>query len=71
VCDGPAEPSNTTTFGEDACRVRTGHAPANLAALRSLTVLLLRALGRTTVPDALRWVSHECFKRPLDLIGLH
>ncbi len=58
------------TFGEDACKVRTGHAPANLAALRSLAALLLRALGRTTVPDALRWVSHECFKRPLDLIAL-
>jgi len=29
------------TLGEDACRVRTGHAPRNLAMLRNLAVSLL------------------------------
>jgi len=29
------------TFGEDACRVRTGHAPQNLAAIRNLAITLL------------------------------
>lgn len=29
------------TFGEDACRVRTGHAPANLALLRRLAISVL------------------------------
>ena len=30
-----------TTFGEDACRVRTGHAPQNLAAIRNVAITLL------------------------------
>jgi len=59
-----------TTFAEDACKVRSGHGPANLATLRSLAALLLSALGRPTIPDAIRWVSYACFTRPLDLIGL-
>ena len=33
------------TFGEDACRVRTGHGPQNLAAIRNLTVGLLNLIG--------------------------
>ncbi|MBB4930670.1 putative transposase YbfD/YdcC [Lipingzhangella halophila] len=59
-----------STFAEDACKVRTGHGPANLAALRSLAALLLSALKRPTIPDAIRWVSYACFTHPLDLIGL-
>ncbi|QBI56160.1 ISAs1 family transposase [Streptomonospora litoralis] len=59
-----------TTFAEDACKVRSGHGPANLAALRSLAALLLSALARPTIPDAIRWVSYACFTRPLDLIGI-
>ncbi|MDS1269607.1 ISAs1 family transposase [Lipingzhangella sp. LS1_29] len=59
-----------TTFAEDACTVRSGHGPANLAPLRRLAALLLTALKRPTVPDAIRWVSYECFTRPLDLIGI-
>ncbi|MDT0301297.1 hypothetical protein [Streptomonospora wellingtoniae] len=59
-----------TTFAEDACKVRTGHGPVNLAALRSLAALLLTELKCPTTPDAIRWVSHGCFTRPLDLIGI-
>lgn len=43
------------SMGEDACRVRSGHAPQNLAALRNLTVGLIRHRTRHRyVPDALR-----------------
>ena len=33
------------TFGEDACRVHTGHGPQNLAATRNQTVGLLNLIG--------------------------
>ncbi|MDA2809728.1 hypothetical protein O4J56_03670 [Nocardiopsis sp. RSe5-2] len=59
-----------TTFAEDACKVRSGHGPANLAVLRSLAALRLTELKRPTAPDAIRWASYGCFTRPLDLIGL-
>ena len=42
------------TLGEDACQVRVGHAPHALAALRNAVLNLLRALGWTLIPDALR-----------------
>lgn len=42
------------TFGEDACQVRTGHAPQALAALRNGVLNLLRALGWPLIADALR-----------------
>jgi len=48
-----------TSVGEDVCKVRSGHAPDDLA-----------ALGQDTVPDAIRWVSYEAFTRPLDVIRL-
>ena len=57
-------------LGEDACRVHSGHAPDNLAALRALALVFLGRLGQDTVPDAIRWVSYEAFTRPLDVIGL-
>ncbi len=42
------------TFGEDACRVRTGHAPQNLAAIRNLTITLLNKAGFKNKAAALR-----------------
>jgi predicted transposase YbfD/YdcC len=58
------------SLGEDACKVRSGHAPDNLAALRAMALVFLERLGQDTVPDAIRWVSYEAFTRPLDVIGL-
>ncbi|MFL1380793.1 hypothetical protein [Nocardiopsis protaetiae] len=57
-------------MGEDARKVRCGHGPDNLAALRAVTLVFLGRLGQDTVPDAIRWVSYEAFTRPLDVIGL-
>lgn len=42
------------TFGEDACRVRSGSAPQILAGLRNLTIHLLEAAGFTNKAQALR-----------------
>jgi len=42
------------TFGEDACRVRSGHAPQNLAAARNVAITLIRAAGHTNQAAALR-----------------
>lgn len=42
------------TFGEDACRVRTGPAPQNLAALRNSALLLLHTAGCRRYAAALR-----------------
>lgn len=42
------------SFGEDHCRVRTGRAPHLLAALRNLTVGLLRPAGLTRVSPTRR-----------------
>lgn len=43
------------SMGEDACRVRTGHAPQNLSALRNLTIGLIRRRTRHKfIPDAFR-----------------
>lgn len=42
------------SFGEDACRVRTGGAPEVLAALRNAGLRLLRASGLTGIAAALR-----------------
>ena len=43
------------SMGEDACRVRSGHAPQNLAALRNLALGLIRQRTRHKyLPDALR-----------------
>ena len=41
-------------LGEDACRVRTGHAPQALAALRNTVISLVRLAGKTNVAAALR-----------------
>ena len=42
------------TLGEDACQVRTAHAPANLAACRNTALNLLRRAGLTNIAAALR-----------------
>ncbi|MER5179109.1 ISAs1 family transposase [Streptomyces sp. NPDC002896] len=59
-----------TTFAEDASKVRTGHGPDNMAALRSFTISLLRASGHTNIAAGLREMSYDCFRSPLDLLGL-
>ena len=43
-----------TTFGEDACRVRTGHAPQNLAAIRNAVITLLNQHNRSNKAATLR-----------------
>jgi predicted transposase YbfD/YdcC len=47
------------TFGEDACRVRTGNAPQVLAGMRNATSTLLRASGATNLAATLR--HHAAF----------
>lgn len=43
------------SMGEDACRVRSGHAPQNLSALRNLVIGLIRRRTRHKfMPDAFR-----------------
>ena len=43
------------SMGEDACRVRSGHAPQNLSALRNLVIGLIRRRTRHKfIPDAFR-----------------
>lgn len=60
-----------TAFGEDASRVRCGHAPQNMAMLRNLAIPVLAALANCRwISEAIRWVSYDAFTRPLDLIGL-
>ena len=47
--------SRDTTFREDASRMRTGHAPANNAALNNLAlaIVVLRREPGETVPETL------------------
>jgi hypothetical protein len=40
------------TFGEDACRVRSGHAPQVLAAIRNTVIHLLAQVGTDSYPEA-------------------
>ena len=42
------------SFGEDACRVRTGEAPEILAALRNAVLWLMRSSGLTEIAAARR-----------------
>lgn len=58
------------TLGEDACQVRAGQAPANLAACRNIALNLLRRAGATNIAAALRrhaMYPHEA----LALLGIH
>lgn len=56
-----------TTFGEDACRVRTGHAPQNLAALRNASITLLNQTPHRSKAAALRRHA-ACYHEAVDLI---
>lgn len=47
------------TFGEDKCRVKTGHAPQNLAALRNAVISLLRISGHQEIAASLRDFSYQ------------
>ncbi|HEX5503724.1 MAG TPA: hypothetical protein VFW96_13960 [Thermomicrobiales bacterium] len=42
------------TFGADAGRVRAGHAPQALAALRNAALALFRRQGWSNIADAIR-----------------
>ena len=55
-----------TTFGEDACRVRTGHAPQNLAAIRNAAITLLNRINCPNIDATLR--RHAA--RPHEAIAL-
>ena len=52
------------TLGEDKCRANVGHSPQNLAALRNLSLTLLRLAGIEGVASALR----DFASRPYDLL---
>lgn len=56
-------------FGEDQSRVRTESAPQLLAALRNLTIGMLRLYGVKNVPAALRRYGWQ-HRETLTLIGL-
>ncbi len=57
------------TLGEDACQVRSGYAPANLAACRNAALNLVRRAGSTNVAAALR--HHAMYPRKaLALLGI-
>jgi len=57
------------TLGEDACQVRSDHAPANLAACRNAALNLLRQAGSPNVAAALR--RHAMYPRQaLALLGI-
>lgn len=58
------------SFGEDACKVRSGHSPQDMAVLRNLAIPFLGELDKRSIPEAIRWVSYETFTRPLNLLGL-
>ncbi|MFE2448028.1 hypothetical protein ACWDHW_34895 [Streptomyces melanosporofaciens] len=59
-----------TTFAEEASKVRTGHGPDDMATLRSLAINPLRTAGHTNIAAGLREMSYDCFRQPLDLLGL-
>lgn len=43
--------------GEDACRVRTGHAPEVLAGMRNAALTVLRASGQSNIAAAFRHLA--------------
>ena len=57
------------TFQEDACRIRTGSAPQNLAALRNAAIALLRFHGHTNIAAALRDCTWKT-QRLLAMLGI-
>ncbi|GGV03384.1 ISAs1 family transposase [Streptomyces albospinus] len=59
-----------TAFREDASKIRTGHGPENMAALRNLAINTLREHGHRNIAAGLRHVSYDPFTRPLDLLDI-
>lgn len=47
------------TLGEDQCRVKTGHAPQNLAAFRNAALSLLRLAGVAEIAPTLREFAYQ------------
>lgn len=54
------------TLAEDACRIRKGNAPQNLAALRNAVISQLRLVGHTNIAAALR----ICTWKTRDLLAM-
>jgi hypothetical protein len=57
------------TFGEDACRVRSGNAPQLLAALRNAVISLLRAKRVKNLSATTRNLSWQ-FSKTVQLLGV-
>ena len=57
------------TYGKDASRGRTGHAPRVLASLRNLAISALRLAGHTTIAAGPRHMARDS-QRPLRLLGI-
>ena len=57
------------TDGDDASRVRTGHAPRVMASLRNLAISALSLAGHTSIAAGLRRMARDC-TRPLRLLGI-
>lgn len=57
------------TFGEDACTIRKGDAPQNLATLRNAIISLLRLEGHVNIAAALRAVGWKT-NRLLAMLGI-
>jgi hypothetical protein len=54
------------TLDEDACRIRKGNAPQNLAALRNALISMFRLEGHANIAAALRsctWKSQQLFAK--------
>ena len=57
------------TLAEDACQIRKGDAPQNLAALRNAIVSMLRIEGHTNIAAALRKCAWKT-QRVLAILGI-
>ena len=57
------------TFDEDRSRIRLGHGPAVMAALRNFTIALARLYGFTNIASALRAFAHQP-RRALAVVGV-
>lgn len=58
------------TYGEDACRIRTGNAPRVMAGLRNLAIGALRMAGHNNIAKGLRHIGRD-YTRALTLLGIH
>lgn len=53
-----------TTFGEDACQVRTRGVPHALAAVRNLVIGAMRLAGHANIAHARRWYARDTHRTP-------